>query len=173
MQVFSLSDDVSGSSSYSKTGSLRGRVFLSTSDTILHKRDWHSSKQKRISFSSAGAEVLAAAYMANRAMHMSKSLVYVFAKHWNVSRVNLALLVDSNGLLKTMSTLHIQRDVRLIPTFARFRYAFEYNETKNFSWIPGPLTLTDALTKGNTHSFKYLNRSMRHGELQEILCEQI
>ena len=59
------------SNSYGHTGYLSGMHLSEGGEHIYHLVDWHSAKQSRVSFSSIGAEVLAAAYSADRGFLMS------------------------------------------------------------------------------------------------------
>lgn len=61
LTLVSFSDAATGNSSYDQTGFISGLVV----NAKFYALDWHSSKQTRVSFSSAGAEILAAAYSAD------------------------------------------------------------------------------------------------------------
>lgn len=98
LKVLSSSDAASGTSSYGQTGSLTGLIFESKNRIVYHHIDWHSSKQNRFSCSSAGAEILPAAYTADREIHMSKTLAYIISMNGHRPPPDSTLLVDSNAL---------------------------------------------------------------------------
>ncbi len=85
-------------------------------DLIYHVLNWHSSKQSRISFSSIGSEILAAATSADRSASMTEGLQ---ALHGADTSLPLVLTVDSLDLHATITTVHEGKDYRLRPTVAR------------------------------------------------------
>ena len=60
--VLTFSDASQGKTTYGQTGYVTGIHFP---DNLYHILDWHSSKQYRVSFSSMGAEIIAAAESAD------------------------------------------------------------------------------------------------------------
>ena len=122
-----------------------------TDSWIYHVLDWHSSKQSRVSFSSVGAEILAAAEAADRSLLLTQRLSSIVGKH---NLFPFVLTVDSYGLYATITTLHEGKDYRLRPTVSRLRDSFEAKEIANLQWIPGPQDIADALTKVNPATFQ-------------------
>ena len=159
-----FSDASQGKYSYGQTGYLSGIAFHDDRNTY-HLLDWHSSKQSRISFSSAGAEILAAATSADRSIMMSMAVGFLFGG----KPFPLTLTVDSHGLYSTMTTLHEGKDYRLRPTVSRLGDSFESNEITTVQWIPGGKNLADALTKRNFQLFRLLNSVCVSGLLPDHL----
>lgn len=110
--------------------------------------DWLSCKQQRVSFSSIGAEILAAASSADRGALISECLQVLNGASLPLP---LVLTIDSHGLYSTVTTLHEGADYRLRPFVSRMRDSFESGEIAVMQWIPGKLNLADALTKRNIH----------------------
>ena len=61
-----FSDAAQGKTSYGQTGYTSGIAFKNSSHHVFHAIDWQSSRQNRVSFSSIGAEILAAAASEDR-----------------------------------------------------------------------------------------------------------
>ena len=78
--IQSFADASTGSSAYGQTGLITG-ILLPRGDgseeTLFHPLLWHSSKQSRVSFSSVGAEILAAADAADRSLHVRECLATI------------------------------------------------------------------------------------------------
>lgn len=157
-----FSDASQGKSSYGQTGFISGIHFTSESGPIFHPLDWLSAKQHRVSFSSIGAEIIAAATSADRSALMSQSISEVLG---NARKLPLVLTVDSHGLYSTITTLHEGADYRLRPVIARLRDSFECGEISTMQWIPGKHNVADALTKRNTWMYRILNEALRTGTL--------
>ena len=87
--------------------------------------DWHSPKQARVSFSSVGAEILAATEAADRSLLLTQCLSSIFAED---NLFPLVLTVDLYGLYTTINTLYEGKDYRLRPTVSRLRDSFEAKE---------------------------------------------
>ena len=151
------------------TGLRACRVYTTTAFhddcNTYHLSDRHSSKQSRISFSSAVAEILAAATSADRSIMMSMAFGFLFGG----KPFPLALTVDSHGLYSTMTALHEGNDYRLRPTVSRLRDYFEINEITTVQWIPGGKNLANALTKRNFQLFRLLNYVCVSGKLPDHL----
>ena len=122
-----------------------------------------------MSFSSIGAEILAAAESADRASFMTYSLNEIYTSN---AKLPLVLTVDSHGLYSTVSTLHEGQDYRLRPTVARIRDSFETGEIDVLQWIPGTKNVADALTKRNQSTNKRLNETCKTGTLPSIIFEK-
>ena len=166
----SYSDASHGRTSYGQTGYVGGVHFRpNDSSSTYHVIDWHSAKQSRVSFSSIGAEILAAAESADRAALHYQSLQRLFMSS---IRLPLTLLVDSAGLYSTISTLHECRDYRLRPTVARLRDSFESGEITMLQWVPGNCNLADALTKRNSVMYRLLNRVCAEGIPGENITDE-
>lgn len=75
--IVAFSDASHGSYSYGQTGYIAGKfVELSSGNNVYHIVDWHSGKQKRVSFSSAGAEILAASESTDRGGYLHELYSY-------------------------------------------------------------------------------------------------
>ena len=151
-----------GSNSYGQTGYLSGMHLSAGGERIYHLVDWHSAKKSRVSFSSIGAEILAAAYSADRGSLMSNCIAKLYGSS---AKLPFILSVDSHGLYSTIKTLHEGKDYRLRPTMARLRDSFEVGEIAVVQWIPRKLNLADASTKRNINSYRDLNQVAASGTL--------
>ena len=162
-----FSDARSGSSSYGQTGYVSGIFFPSS--RIYHVIDWHSSKQKRVSFSSIGAEILAADESAGRASFMTYLLNEMYT---STAKLPFVLTVDSHGLYSTVSTLHERQDYCLRPTVARIRDSFETGEIDVLQWIRGTKNVADALTKRNQSTNRLLIETCKTCTLPSTIFEK-
>ena len=113
-----FSDASQGKTSYGQTGYVAGIHLPAKGGGIYHLIDWLSGKQGRVSFSSIGAEILAAATSADRGSMMAESIQKLIEFKDGLPFV---LMVDSNGLYSTLTTLREGSDYRLRPTVARLR----------------------------------------------------
>jgi len=150
----------------SLAGYISGISTKSMKDQIYHAIDWHSSRQSRVSFSSIGSEILAAATSADRASLYSESLKVVCQPSIDIP---LTLVLDSLGLHSTISTLHEGRDYRLRPTVARLRDSYECGEISELLWIPGTCNIADALTKRNLAIHRTLNNVLNTGKIEDSI----
>ena len=157
-----FSDAAQGKQSYGQTGYISGILFQTPTDLIFHVIDWHSSKQSRVSFSSVGAEILAAAAAADRSSLMTEG---IRAIHSAQNPLPLVLNVDSLGLHATISTVHEGRDYRLRPTVSRLRDSFESGEIAVLQWIEGQKNIADALTKRNVAMYRKVNHICTSGKI--------
>lgn len=162
-----FSDASQGSQSYGQTGYISG-LYL-PGGSVFHALDWHSSKQRRVAFSSIGAEILAAATSTDRGSLMAERHQTVYG---SPIQLPFVLSVDSNGLYSTITTLHEGHDYRLRPTVARMRDSFESHEISVMQWIPGTKNISDALTKRNLASYLLLNKVMISGALDDSILEK-
>jgi hypothetical protein len=160
--------DAAHGTTYGQSGYLAGlQLTGSTPDSsILHTLDWSSSKQRRVSFSSIGSEILAAASAADRGFALTESIRALFP-HASTP-LYFELRVDAKGLYDTITTLHESKDYRLRPTVARLRDSFGAEEIRVLRWIPGPQNLADCLTKGIYVMFRLLNQVMLAGRPQHL-----
>lgn len=114
---------------------------------------WVSTKQKRITHSSYGAEILACAEADDRGYYLKAGMQSLFP---NTAMRN-EIAVDSMGLFDTISTLHEDRKYRLRQTVRRIRDSFESCELDILRWVPGSNNIADALTKRSYKLWKDLN----------------
>lgn len=153
------------SNSYGHSGFLSGLVFENDSaeceeESVYHVYDWYSSKQKRVVYSSFGAEILASADADNRLYGLKIGLASL-TNHDIVSE----LLVDSKSLFTCVTTLSDQREYRLRRTVARIRESFDSEELNHLRWISGNSNLADAATKWNPQVWALLQSVLNTGVL--------
>lgn len=120
---------------------------------------WTSSKQKRISHSSFGAEIIVAADMDERGFDLRETIREIFPH----SHIKHELILDSKALFDTITTLHESREYRLRRTVSRIRHSFESRELDVVRWLPGRENVADALTKRNKVLWIKLNRLLSTG----------
>ena len=161
--ILTFSDASQGSTTYGQTGYVSGILFPGN---IYHIVDWHSSKQNRVSFSSMGAEIIAAADSADRSILLSYALRRILDLD---EPLPLILTIDSHGLYSTITTLHEGKDYRLRPTVCRVRDSFESGELSVVQWIAGTNNIADALTKCNPVLFQKLGLVLNTGILSESI----
>lgn len=89
--------------------------------TIYHPVIRSTSKQKKISYSSYGAEILAAANADDRDYSLKQALHALFPE----TELKHELLVDSKSLLETITTLYQPGDSVLRKVVARMQDSFE------------------------------------------------
>jgi len=122
-------------SGYGQSGILTGlRIELQNGPDLFHPIDWCSNKQRRVSYSPYGAEVLACADADDRGHYM-----------------------------KTCLMLHEGKDFRLRPTVQRIRNSFDSQELDFMRWVAGTINPADALTKRNPGTTKLLNEMVSQG----------
>lgn len=148
---------------YGQTGIIAGFRITNELDsrTIFHPIDWTSHKQRRVSYSSYGAEILAAATADDRGFYFKDAVNRLFP-HVTIKH---ELFVDSKCLFDTITTLHESTEYRLRPTVQRMRNSFESNELECMRWIPGKLNVADALTKRSAALIITLNEICSSGYL--------
>lgn len=147
------------SSTHGQTGIISGLRIVTKDGIMYHPIMWSSHKQKRISYSSYGAEILAAADGDDRGYHLKEIIRILFPK----KALKHQLLVDSKSLFETITTLHQTGDYRLRKIVARMRDSFESSELDIVRWIPGSTNFSDALTKRNLVMSKQLNEMISSG----------
>ncbi len=154
--------NISRHRSYGQTGLLTGLlIHVGSNETIFHPIDWTSNKQRRVCYSSYGAEILAAADADDRGYYLKSAYNSIFSS----TRLKHKLQVDSHALYDTITSLHEGRDFRLRQTVERIRNSFESGDLDTLRWIPGHLNVADALTKRNLHLYEQLNNICTSGEL--------
>ena len=161
-----FSDAAQGKTSYGQTGYISGIAFKNSSHHIFHAIDWQSSRQNRVSFSSIGAEILAAAASVDRSSLFSESLNYITRP---ILSMPLVIVLDSLGLHATLTTLHEGKDYRLRPTVARIRDSYESKEIDEIIWIPGSQNIADALTKRNIVIQRTLGKILVDGKFENTI----
>lgn len=129
--------------------------------------DWASIRQKRVSYSSYGAEILACTEAYDRGFNIKCALKSISP----LDDFPQILNVDSKALFDTITTLHEGKEYRLRQTVQRIRDSFESKELNMLRWIQGNVNIADALTKRNPALHKLLNRvaATRNLELPEHL----
>ena len=141
------------SQNYGQSGIITGIILKADGETIYQLVDWASTKQRRVSYSSYGAEILACAEADDRGFYV-KSAISMLAKR----QIRSQLCVDSKGIHDTITTLHDGKEYRLRQTVERLRDSFESQELNVLRWIPGTENIADALTKRNTKLYQTLNK---------------
>lgn len=129
---------------------------------MYHLIDWASLKQRRVSYSSYGAEILACTEADDRGFNMKMALQSITQDNKRIPHV---LNIDSKGLYDTITTLHEGREYRLRQTVQRIRDSFESGELDTLKWVQGIANIADALTKRNTTMHRTLNRIASTGRL--------
>lgn len=172
LKLLGLSDAASGTSSYGQNGSLTGIMFKSNETMPLHHIDCPSSKQNRVSFSSVGAEILAAANTADRTSHLSETLAFILSYKGEI-RPDLSLFGHSNGIFTTILTLHEVENYLVRPMFAHLRDSLDANEIITLAWIPVSSNLSDTLSKINPHAFRALKASLCTGLIPTSLFKYL
>ena len=156
-QVLTFSDaafNVTKSNAYGQTGIINGMLFeYENGSHIFHILDWTSSKQRRVSHSSYGAEILACAEADDGGYYIKKAM----NKMYDTNLIKHQLQVDSRGLYDTITTLHEGKEYRLRQTVQGIRDSFESEDLNIIRWIPGTLNVADALTKRNIKLYTTLN----------------
>ena len=149
VQLVTLSDASHGGGGniYGQSGSITGLVMDAQENgtPLFFPIDWSSHKQKRVSYSAFGAEILAAADADDRGFSI-KTILGSILPEW---RIRHKLLVDSRGLFDTVTTTHDAREYRLRKTVSRMRDSFECGDLDEVKWIRGVDNLADGLTKVN------------------------
>lgn len=161
--VCTISDASHGGndSVYGQTGIICGLRIVSRApkEELFHPLVWSSHKQRRVSYSSFGAEILAAAAADDRGYEVKRSIFSIFPE----SPLRHEIMVDSKALFETITTLHQGDDYRLRGTVARMRDLFESQELNSLRWIPGIMNVADALTKRNLKTSALLNQLLADG----------
>lgn len=153
-----FNDASHGHSSYGQTGYISGMFLPARGESVFHAIDWCSEKQSRVSFSTFGAEIIAAASSADRIQLIADKLALIYCK-----MLPLVLPKHSFGLYTTISTLHERKDYRLLQTVSSIRNAFESVEIDVIQWIKGTYNIADALTKRNIAMHQRLNEILNNG----------
>lgn len=165
IDIWTFSDasfNITSGRDYGQTGIITGIHAKGDGDNeIYHAIDWASSKQRRVSHSSYGAEILACADADDRGYYI-KQAVKSITKNKETKHV---LHVDSRGLFDTISTLHDGKEYRLRQTVQRIRDSFESHDIDILRWIPTGENLADSLTKRCPQTQRKFNRVCSQGSL--------
>lgn len=145
INTFSDASHGSGDAVSGQSGGLYGLVIPSErrGPTIYHVIKWKSQKQRRASYLSFGAELIAASNGDARGYSLKPSFATLFPRR----PIRHKLLVDSKALFETLTTLHQADDYRLWKTVAGIRASFESRDLNVVCWIPGVAIIADPLTK--------------------------
>lgn len=146
---------------YGQTGGLCV-IFIDEAGSrrrIYHPISWTSHKQKRVSYSAFGAEILAAAETDDRGFDLKLSMASILPD----DALRHDLYVEARALFDTITNLHEPREYRLRKTVSRMRDAFESGELVCVAWIDGKYNLADALTKNNEELSRILNVILSQG----------
>lgn len=166
IEVWTYSDasfNISSTKEYGQSGILMGlMIYTEDNDNIFHVVDWSSSKQRRVSHSSYGAEILACSDADDRGYALRESMRAITNE-----QVRNILHVDSRGLFDTISTLHDGREYRLRQTVQRIRDSFEAGDIDILRWVPSNCNMADGLTKRNPMLQRKLNRLCLSGVVTE------
>ena len=152
---------IGSSQCYGQSGVISGLLLGVNEKSVYHVLYWISTKQKRVSYSSYGAEILACAEADNRGFYL-KNAVRTLAKDDDIRH---QLCIDSKRIHDTITTLHEGRDCRLRQTVERLRNSFESQELDVLRWIPGVHNIADDLTKRNIKLYIELNNICTTGVL--------
>lgn len=130
---------------FGQSGIMGALKLVSTNKRFYHPIARSSSKQKKVSYSSYWAEVLAAAEADERGYFLRDAIISLFP--------DLSLehepLVDSKSLFETKMTFHQTGDYRLWKILARMGDSFESKELNVVRWLPGSPNYSDVLTIRN------------------------
>lgn len=129
-------------------------------DGIFYGIGWMSNKQRSISYSSFGAEIIAAADVGERVFDLRETIREIFP-HYHIKH---EMIVDSKDLFDTITTLHESHEYRLSMTVSRIRHSFESRELDLVRWFTGPENVADALTKRNKVLWVKLNDLLSTGK---------
>lgn len=110
---------------YGKYGIITGlRIVTDQASEKFHALDWSSHKQRRVSYSAYGAEILACADGDDCGFYFKTAPNSMYTE----SDTRNELLVDSRCLYDTITTLHEGNDYRLRQTVQEIRNSFESGE---------------------------------------------
>lgn len=118
---------------YGQTGILYGLRYHHNATYIYHTGDWFSIKQRRVSYSSFGSEILAASSADDCSYYYAMACNSILPPHGVQHELN----IDSRALSDNITTLHKCREYRLRQTFQMLRNSFESGDVHVIRWIPG------------------------------------
>lgn len=147
---------------YGQTGIVTGlKIQGKNGESTMHMIDWTSNKQRRVSHSSYGAEILACSDADDRGYYIKQAIIGITKEEKTMH----ILHVDSRGLFDTISTLHDGKEYRLRQTVQRIRDSFESGDIDILRWIPTGMNIADTLTKRCTSIQRKFNQSCANGHL--------
>lgn len=161
VNISDASFNIRSGMSYGQSGFVSGILYLTANgdNKTFHPPDWGSSKQRRVTNSSYGDEILACRNADDHGLNLKMAFRSVFENH----DFPHTLVVDSKGLFNTITTLHDGREYRLGQTVLRIRDSFDSPDIDVLRWVQGPANIADAMNKRSTHSHRLLNRVMSTG----------
>lgn len=98
---------------------------------VMNPIDWSSCKQKKVCYSSYGAEKLACADTDDRKFHDKSACLSIF----NAAKFIHQVVVNSKGLFETLKTLHEGKDYRPRQTVQCIRDSFDSEEMNSLKWV--------------------------------------
>lgn len=152
---------------YGQSGILSGFKMTVEQNTSYHPITWSSQKQRKVRYSSYGAEILRPADADCRGFHLKEVLSSLFPRR----PLKHKLLVDSESLFETITTFHHLGDYRSSKIVARMRDSFEAKELNIFRWVPGGKKYADVLAKVNLPLSQKLNTMLTNGYWDTGLSE--
>lgn len=166
VELVSFSDasfNITSRQVYGQTGGIAGIRYIKPGDDarIIHFIDWTSHKQRRVCYSSYGAEIIAICTAEDRGFALKQALAALFPNLQCTHQIR----TDSKALFDTVTTLHDGKKYRLRQTVQQIRDAFESRELNQIRWIQKHANIADALTKYNAEMHKLLNRATTTGFL--------
>lgn len=168
MDVWTFSDasfNIVSGRDYGQTGIVTGiKVTTTKGEHAFHIIDWASTKQRRITHSSYGAEILACSDADDRGYYLRQAMRSIFNGEEGQA-IKHILHVDSRGLFDTISTLHDGKEYRLRQTVQRIRDSFESGDIDVLRWIPTGQNIADGLTKRCPRVQRRFNASSTQGTL--------
>lgn len=121
-------------SCYAQAGVISGlKIVLRDSPDIFYLIDWSNQKQRRVSYSAYGAEILAASQADDSGYYFKVGMRSLLPN----SNMQHDVPVDSRGIFDTITALHDGREYRLRHTIQRLGDRFESGELDRLRWIPG------------------------------------
>lgn len=160
---YSDASHFNGERDYGQTGVRSDLKVYDGLMEIYHLIDWASLKQKRISYSFYGAEILACAHANDRVFQLKMALNNLFQS----SNMKHEVIVDSRALHAAISSENDGKIFRLRTTVEYIRNSFESEELNSLTWVRGLYNFADALTKRNEEMSSRLNKMISNGSIDK------
>lgn len=160
MTFSDASFNISMSSQYGQTVFITG-VFFNYEGRTYHPVDWGSTKEKRVCYSSYGAEILACTNSDDIIYYVRMAISALLGDE----TVRHVVAEDSKEIFDTVSTLHEGRDHRLRQTVQRVRDSFDSKEMDVLRWVQVKSNIADALTQNKRMVHRFLDRITSDGRL--------